>query len=400
MKKKKAWVLRRHRVVAVVLRPLFSLFVRLRYGVDIKPFTEQNGRQYFILSNHQTAFDQFFIGLSFKGPIYYVASEDLFSNGFTSKLIKFLVNPIPFQKSVSDIGGVMNCLRVAKQGGTIALFPEGNRTFSGTTEYMKSSVAKLARSLKLPIALFRIEGGYGVHPRWSDCVRKGHMSAGVSRVIEPQEYAGMTDDELFVIIQNELYVDDTQFEGEYHHKRSAEYLERALYICPKCGLSEFESHGNVITCKSCGAFAEYLPDLRLSGGEIGFETVRDWYRWQSEYVTKLDPSEFTEFPVYTDDVKLIEVEVYKKKSVIDDNARIKLFGDRIVVETKNGIMDMPFDEMPTVSVLGKNKLNIYFGSKLYQIKGSKRFCAVKYINFYCHYLNRKKGVTDAEFLGL
>ena len=61
---------------------------------------------------------------------------------------------------------------------------------------MNPAIAGLARMLKLPIALFRIEGGYGVHPRWSDVVRRGRMHAYVSRVIEPEEFAGLSKAEL------------------------------------------------------------------------------------------------------------------------------------------------------------------------------------------------------------
>ena len=49
---------------------------------------QQGDRAYLILMNHQTAFDQFFVGMAFKGPVYYVASEDLFSNGWISSLLR------------------------------------------------------------------------------------------------------------------------------------------------------------------------------------------------------------------------------------------------------------------------------------------------------------------------
>lgn len=109
----------------------------------------------------------------YRGPVYYVASEDLFSNGFVSGLLRYAVAPIPIRKQTTDIRSVMNCIKVAKEGGTIAIAPEGNRTFSGRTEYIKPSIVGLVRVLKLPVAFIRIEGGYGVQPRWSDVVRKG-----------------------------------------------------------------------------------------------------------------------------------------------------------------------------------------------------------------------------------
>ena len=146
--------------------------------------------------------------------------------------ISFIQAPIPIRKQTMDLKAVKNCLRVAKEGGTIALAPEGNRTYSGRTVYIKPSIAKLCRSLKLPLAIYRIEGGYGVEPRWSDVARKGPMSARVTRVIEPEEYDQMTNEELFDLIQKELWVDEAAVTGSYPHPRAAEYLERAIYVCP------------------------------------------------------------------------------------------------------------------------------------------------------------------------
>ncbi|MBQ9116825.1 MAG: hypothetical protein IJY04_07350, partial [Clostridia bacterium] len=164
-----------------------------------------------------------------------------------SKLLRWAVAPIPIKKQTTDVQAVMTCIRVGKEGGTIALAPEGNRTYSGRTVYMKPSIVKLVRALKVPLAVFRIEGGYGVQPRWTDAVRKGKMRAGVTRVIEPEEYKKMTDDELFALIQQELFVDEAALGGMFYHKNSAEYLERAMYVCRTCGLSTFESHGDIIT---------------------------------------------------------------------------------------------------------------------------------------------------------
>lgn len=65
----------------------------------------------------------------------------------------------------------------------------------------------------------RIEGGYGVHPRWSDVVRRGKMRAYVSRVIEPEEYAGLSKSELLAIIEEGLAVDEGVADGLYKSGR-------------------------------------------------------------------------------------------------------------------------------------------------------------------------------------
>ena len=48
----------------------------------------------------------------------------------------------------------------------------------------------------------------------------------------------------------------------------------------------------------------------------------------------------------------------------------------------------------------KNKVNIYDGNEILQLKGSNRFNALKYVNFFHHHKNTKAGKTNGQFLGL
>ena len=127
-KKSKKWTKFRHRVVTVILHYTFGIYCKIRYRIRIDRFREQEKRPYLILLNHQTAFDQFFVGMAFRGPVYYLASEDIFSNGWVSSLIRWLVEPIPIKKQTTDVRAILNCIKVAREGGTIAIAPEGNRT--------------------------------------------------------------------------------------------------------------------------------------------------------------------------------------------------------------------------------------------------------------------------------
>ena len=131
--KKKKWLKRRHAVITALARPLLGTFIRWKSGVKVQKFREQGDRQYLVVMNHQTVFDQFFVAMAFKRPVYYIATEDIFSNGFISRLLTWAVNPIPIKKKTLDMRAIMNCIQVAKEGGTIALAPEGNRTYSGKT---------------------------------------------------------------------------------------------------------------------------------------------------------------------------------------------------------------------------------------------------------------------------
>lgn len=400
-KKNKKWLKFRHKVVCAILRYPVHLLCKIKYGITITPFREKEKRPYLILYNHQTAFDQFFIGLAFDRPIYYLATEDLFSNGWVSSLIKYLVEPIPIKKQTTDIKAILNCMRVGKEGGSIAISPEGNRTYSGETVYMSPAISSLARKLGMPVMLFRIEGGYGVQPRWSDVTRKGKMRAYVSRVVEPEEYKDMTDAELFEIIKNGLYVNEAKADGEFKHKNLSEYLERAIYTCPDCGLTTLESHGDIIECKKCGKRVRYLPTKELKGEGCDFphRFVLDWYNAQSDFVNSLDLSPYFDKPMYEDFASVKEVIPSVKKIPLYDSVRVMLYGNRIELLADEKLV-FSFDETSAVTVLGRNKLNIYHGGKIYQLKSDKRFCALKYVHIYHRYKNISKGDENDKFLGL
>ena len=341
--------------------------------------------------------------MSFKGPIYYMATEDIFSNGWISSVIRYLVAPIPIKKQTTDVRAILNCMKVAKEGGSISIAPEGNRTYSGRTEYMSPTIAPLARKLGMPIALYRIEGGYGAEPRWSDVVRKGKMQGYVSRVIYPEEYAEMSDDELFEAIKNELYVNEAVADTSFKHKKLAEYLERAIYVCPECGLSTFESKNDLITCKKCDLTARYTPTKELCAvkGSMPFRFIADWYDYQSDFINNLDLTELIDKPLYTEYAELREVIPYDKKVLVMKQTKLCLYGDRVEIAFPDGERTFEFCSS-NFTVLGRNKLNIYCGDKIYQIKGDKRFNALKYVHISHRSENIRKEEKDGKslFLGL
>ena len=350
-RKPETWCKPRHTLIRMLIYPLIWLYTVLKYRVRIEKI--QSREQALILFNHQTALDQFLVALAFPKPVYFVASEDLFSTGFLSKAMQYAVAPIPIKKQTTDIRAVKTCLRVAREGGTISIAPEGNRTYSGQSCYMNPAIGSLARKLGLPILLFRIEGGYGVHPRWSDRVRRGKMRAYVSERIEVEELRQMSSEELTRRIREGLWVDEAKVDGEYRSRRQAEYLERVFYVCPSCGLSQFESRRDSLRCLRCGCQVRYLPTRELEGVGKAFpyRFPADWYAAQEDFVRALDLEMHLEHPMFRDEIRLSKVIPYRRKEMLRKRAEVSLYGDRIVIdEGKENELNLPFSELSVVTV--------------------------------------------------
>ena len=398
MEKQQTWTKPYHRTVLAILRPFLEPYVRWKYNITFDAFPEHDDRPYLIVFNHQTGFDQFFPFLIFRQPLYFLASEDIFSLGWVSDVIRFLVAPIPIKKQTTDLKAVKNCIRVAREGGSIALAPEGHRTFHGKTVYIKPSIASLAKKLGLPLVIFRIEGGYGIQPRWSDVVRRGKMRCYVHRVLEPEELKAMSAQELAALIERELSVDEARVTGRFPHRKNAEFLERVVFTCPDCGLTEWESRGDLITCKKCGKQVRHLDSKELQGVDWDFphRFVADWYEWQNDYVNQLDLPALPDTPLYRETVRISRVIPEKRKELLKKEAQLCLYGDRITLDGKS----YPFAELDAITLLGKNKLNLYCEEGILQLKGCKRFNALKYLNFFHRYKNITQGEQHGQFLGL
>ena len=87
--------------------------------------------------------------------------------------------------------------------------------------------------------------------------------------------------------------------------------------------------------------------------------------------------------------------------LLREDAALRLYGNRVVIDEGTvQEMTLPFSEATAVTVLGRNKLNVYYGGKVYQFKGDKRFNALKYVHIYYRHKNITRGDSNDQFLGL
>lgn len=392
-KRKQTWSKPRHVFWYYWHTAVVGAYCKIKYRFIGERFDNRH-RQYLFLFNHQTPFDQELIYWYLPKQPYTVATEDLFTMGAVSRFVSWAQAPIPFKKAASDFSAVKTCMKVAKEGRSIALAPEGNRTFTGETVYIKPSISKLVKLLKLPVAVFSIRGGYNVIPRYADKPRRaGRVTVRVTQVIEPETYKTMSDDELYGLLCKALYVDESDDGTVCGSKRRAEYMERAVYWCPECGaIGTLASKGNRIACSACGTSAT-VDEHRRFEPPFPVRTVKEWTDRQNEWIRAFDVDSAVKSPIFTETVRLREL-VRDRKKVVLKEAEARLYSDRLEI----GNLVFPYTEVSGMTVCGRNRMNFYHGSRTYQVTAGNAFCALKYVNFYYHYKNEKE---DGDgFLGI
>ena len=107
-------------------------------------------------------------------------------------------------------------------------------------------------------------------------------------------------------------------------------------------------------------------------------------------------------PLYRETADLSEVIVYHRKHLLQSQASVGLFADRLEIGSGWDRMVLAYDDIRSMGCIADHKLNIFYKDRIYQLKGDRSFNALKYCHIYYHAKYDKDGHTDGtfQFLGL
>lgn len=390
------WVKFRHKLFHVIFRPLVYIIFRIKYGFRTKKRKLKG--PHLILFNHPSNFDPIYVGASFNKPTYFIANEDLLNIPYVSKILKYLVAPIPKQKSMKDTSTIRASVKVIKEGGNIGVSPEGNRTYSGKLNHIDMSTVKFIKLLKVPVVLYTIKGGFGLNPRFSTVMRKGKVFGEVARVLTLDEVNNLSLDELYKIIIETLDVDDTKLGLEYKGKNLAEYMESVFYICPVCNkMHTMRSERNHIYCDHCKMSAEYTSKLLFKTNDVRFKfkNVREYYEFQDRYILKQDIDKLS----YSDnEITIYDANKGRKRTALF-TGRLTLDKDSLKIKDDENVKEIKISEILAMSILYHNTIIVNIDNYKYHITGDERFNALKYLHLFTLLKSKKQGVENA-FLGI
>jgi len=399
---KKADIKKSSNAVFAMLRFILTPILHSKYSFLFEYETSRDiKRPCVILANHQTAFDQFAVGIGFKFGINYIASDSIFRHGFQSWLMKVLTQPIPFSKGSQDASAIIKMFTVIKQGGAVGMFVSGNRSFFGEECTLKPGIGKLVKKMGVPVVIAKMRGGYNIKPRWKSRPNKGKMRAGVTRVIKPEELASFSPEQLDEIIMKEIYFNEFEWNAvekiEFTGKYKAEFLERALFYCPECkSLESLSSKGNEFFCASC-AMKVGINSIgtfdKINNAANCPDTILEWSRMQLEYIKNIDFSVYTDKPVFSDQNVRLSMPIRSKKDKHLGKGAIEFFSDKIRICDR----DFPVEKLKDMSIQSYNRLMIYMEDGEFTVDMSEKSNAVKYMICGYHLKNTAHGIENGHY---
>jgi long-chain acyl-CoA synthetase len=205
-------------VILYVLTRIVALFAYVFFRLRVRGLGKLPARGPFILSsNHQSYLDPIIMSgvlpwSVFRG-IFSVGTSEIFGSGFMRVLARWL-RVVVLDPDANLIPAMRAGAFGLRNGRTLILYPEGERSIDGTPRIFKKGVAILATHLQVPIVPIAIDGFYETWPRGKSFQKFARMKITIGDPIHPPpeseaseaEYAKLTADvkERVVQMWNEL----------------------------------------------------------------------------------------------------------------------------------------------------------------------------------------------------
>ena len=327
-----------------------------------------------ILCNHVTNFDPLLLSLCYhKDHTHFVCSEHLFRLGFVSRIIRYIVDPIPRRKGTSGADTAMTVLRKLRAGGSVSLFVEGECSWDGITAPIAPSTGRLVKMSGATLLTCRFEGGYMTAPRWGKGIRRGRMTCRVVGKYSPQELKTMDAAAIEAIIARDIHTDAWQEQAQkpvaFRSRRRAENLQTVLYLCPCCRRpGTLDSKGNKLFC-TCGKSWEFTEFGRFVPAEP-FENIAAWDAWQKK-----------ELPLLLKEGAVLEDEEVTLFRLNADHSQENMGTHKLILEQgalRCGDRSWNLSQIDDLALVMSRNLLMSVGSDYYQLKGPKGCSMRKY----------------------
>lgn len=294
---------------------ILSRIVKFLYDKKVKVNYKTNGIEnltgsYLIVSNHTSYMDFYYLHRLIPNHMMILVANRYYMNHLLLGPMLRRSGFISKKMFDADINTILDIRRAAKKDFPIVLFPEGRLSNDGTTNHFNQGLAPLVRSLQIPLAINKIEGGYLANPKWRKRIYQSHVNCEIKKILTVEEIEKLTDEELNELIYQTMYSNDFELNKnnmEYTQIDKAVGLENMMYHCPNCH-QEFTmwSFGNKVTCSNCQKEYKILDNYSFDDEEI--HNIHEYL----EYVKQIEKEK-----IKTEGVNLnlkVKAKIFNKKN--------------------------------------------------------------------------------------
>ena len=373
--------LQRHRLVYKILVPPIALWAKLKFNYTYDSLKDVEG-PFLLLPTHNLELDPIIVGVAAEKQLYFVASEHLSRKGFITKLLNYFLQPIYHQKGRAGAHTVKAILKTLRNGSSVCLFPEGNRSFNGLTCPIPPATGKMARRSGVKLVTYRFDGQYLTHPRWATTLRRGKLRGKIVHIYTPEELQAMTDNEVNEAIVRDLSVDTYEAQSQemipFKGKKLAFGMESAIFTCPKCGkIGGLHTDDAHLFC-DCGFRASYDVYGYLTEADGTRYTVTGLDQMQREKLADL--LEHTEKEALFSDTVLLQDINDRHELISEKHGQMTAYADRLEICGTT----LPYSDILGMTIYSRNVLVIHTlsDSRHYEVRSDISFSALKYLYLY------------------
>ena len=359
---------------------LFTKIFRTKANVPSE--VKKRKGPFLLLSNHLGIFDPFVVGYFIKEPIQFVSSDAAFHTPFMRWFLSNL-GVIKKKKNIRDSQMIRDLVTVVKRGNAVGIFPEGTRSWTGSTLPIDPSIGKLVKLLNVPVVTAKMKGMQLFNPRWYPKVRPTKVVIDYKLSVSDEQLNEFNQEEIVSRILEDLKHDEVDYQKEMkqmvHSSHRAEYINHVLFLCPKCrSIGQFRVDKNDFSCSICDYnthINRYSFFESSNEAEPKFDNIRDWFNWQAKELRSFIKDQFekniSEALFYNDKMILFEEEGPDFKEF--GKGRLSFYIDSIVFDSIDGnSKELLISDIQTISPQLRERIELFYEGKALRIVGEER----------------------------
>ena len=389
-----------YKVLLVCLGRIYTRISKFRY----ERYTPES-ETFLLVGNHNMNLDPFQAVIATGSHMRFV-SNDAILKSIWGPILKFFVGPIPRRRGADTDETVDLILKNLKAGISVAMYPESERSWDGTTQAISVKTAQLAKESGAGLITFATNGSYLRTPHWAKSKRSGKTCGAVVNEYTAEMLAEMSTEEVYEAICRDLKVNAFEFQRRhmftYKGNDLAENAELVCYICPRCeAMGKMSSDMDILKCDVCGYSVKYSVYGFWGGEDVVFDNTADWSRWQKNWLHShaQELKAQTKKPIIiNENVKFYKAGPDGKMKKIVSNAKSVFYGDRIdivygkdITFRENIVMRLPLKGITKLGGFGNHVVTLTCDGEYYKIK-----CSENFISIYVYY-GLWRVLTDREY---